>query len=103
MKNLWGILGSFVVGLFLGSFAAITVIREAVPLRNHIFVTITFVGAFLPILIVLWLWFLAIVKGIRQALGEKAGKLILNLITFLLVAEVILFIFVAGFYFTAIA
>ncbi len=103
MKGLWGILGSFVVGLFLGSFAAITLIREAVPLRSHIYLTLTFVGAFIPILIVLWLWFVAIVRELRKALGEKAGKLLLHLIAFLLVAEVILFIFVAGFYFTAIA
>ncbi len=87
----------------LGSFAAITVIRESVPLRSHIFVTLTFVGSFIPILIVLWWWFLGIVKQMKISLGEKGGKLFIQLIAFLLVAEVILFIFVAGFYFTAIA
>ena len=103
MKNLWANIGSFVVGLCLGSFAAITVIRESVPLRSHIYITLTFSAAFIPILIVLWLWYLHVTKELRTSLGEKGGKIFTQLITFLLVAEVILFIFVAGFYFTAIA
>lgn len=103
MKNLWSIIGSFVVGLFLGSFAAITLIREAVPLRDHIFVTLTFVVSFIPILIVLWFWFIHINKSLKGSIGEKGGKIFMQLIVFLLVAEVILFVFIAGFYFTAIA
>jgi len=103
MKNLWAIFGGFVVGACLGAFAAVTLIREAVPLRSHIWVTVTFVGAFLPILAVLWIWFVILARKLRKNLGEKAGGLILQLIAFLLIAEVILFIFVAGFYFTAIA
>ena len=103
MKNLWSIIGALVVGLFLGSFAAITVIRESVPLRDHIFVTLTFVGAFIPILIVMWFWFLSISRQLSKNLGAKGGNIFTQVIAFLLVAEVILFIFVAGFYFTAIA
>ena len=103
MKNLWSIIGALVVGLFLGSFAAITVIRESVPLRDHIFVTLTFVGAFIPILIVMWFWFLSISRLLSKNLGAKGGNLFTQVLAFLLVAEVILFIFVAGFYFTAIA
>lgn len=103
MKNLWSIIGAFVVGLFLGSFAAITVIRESVPLRSHIFVTLTFVGAFIPILIVMWYWFLTLSKQLTKNLGTKGGTIFTQILAFLLVAEVILFIFVAGFYFTAIA
>ena len=102
MKNLWSIIGALVVGLFLGSFAAITVIRESVPLRDHIFVTLTFVGAFIPILIVMWFWFLSISRLLSKNLGAKGGNLFTQVLAFLLVAEVILFIFVAGFYFTAI-
>ena len=103
MKNLWSIIGSFVVGLFLGSFAAITVIRESVPLRDHIYLTLTFVLSFIPILIVLWLWFIHLTKSLKISIGEKGGKIFVQLIAFLLVAEVILFVFIAGFYFTAIA
>ena len=103
MKKYWGIMGAFVVGLFLGVFASVTLIREAVPLRNHIYVTATFVGAFIPILIVMWLWFLSVSKLLEKGLGEKGGKIFSQILAFLLVAEVILFIFVAGFYFTAIA
>lgn len=103
MKNTWSIIGSFVVGLFLGSFAAITVIRESVPLRDHIFLTITYVVCFIPILVVLLLWYIHMTKELRESLGEKGSKIFTQLITFLLVAEVILFIFVAGFFFTAIA
>ncbi len=103
MKNIWSIIGSFILGLFIGTFAAITVIRESVPLQSHIFVTLTFVVCFIPILIVLLLWYLHMTKELRESLGEKGSKIFTQLITFLLVAEVILFIFITGFFFTAIA
>lgn len=103
MKNMWSLIGAFVLGVFLGGFASITMIREAVPLRDHIYLTATFIGAFIPILIVMWFWFLSVARQLEKGIGEKGGRIFTQVLSFLLVAEVILFIFVAGFYFTAIA
>ena len=93
----------FIMGVLLGGFGAVTIIREAVPLREHFYTVVTCVIFTIPIFIILLIWYTKVIDTCRIILGEKGGKLIGSIITFLLISTLIFFILVVGIFFSAVA
>ncbi|RKY75944.1 hypothetical protein DRQ12_10995 [candidate division KSB1 bacterium] len=93
----------FLMGLLLGGFGAVTVVREAVPLRDHFYAIVIYSLFTIPVLLILLVWYMRVVKTCKAILGEKGGKLISSIMSFLLIATIVLFILIVGIFFTAIA
>ena len=101
-----GILSSvliFIMGVLLGGFGAVTIIREAVPLREHFYTVVTCIIFTIPIFIILLIWYTKVTNTCRVILGEKGGRLISSIITFLLISIIVVFILIMGIFFSAIA
>jgi len=91
------------MGVLLGGFGAVTIIREAVPLREHFYTVVTCIIFTIPIFIILLIWYTKVTNTCRVILGEKGGRLISSIITFLLISIIVVFILIMGIFFSAIA
>ncbi len=81
---------TFFFGVMTGGFFAVAVVREAVPLRDHVWMiglTLLF-GA--PILVMLGMWYFRLMETVKQAMGPKGGEVIGQILSFQL-ASFILF------------
>ena len=93
----------FVFGFCLGGFLAVTVVREAIPLRDHAWAIGLSLLTGAPIMVILYMWFKALLKKVRLVLGEKGGDVISSIVTFQLVALLIIFLIVISILYAAIA
>ena len=93
----------FIFGLCFGGLMAVTVVREAVPLRDHAWSIGLSLLAGAPIFYLLYRWYNALLKSVRQALGEKGSAVIGSILTFQIVAMTIIFLIVISILYAAIA
>jgi hypothetical protein len=96
-------LGIFSFGVAVGSFAAVTVVREAIPLRDHAWAVGISVASGVPILIALAFWYLRVVNACRRVLGDKGGEVINAILTFQVVSIALLFLILMSIFYAAIA
>ncbi|MEK7726830.1 MAG: hypothetical protein AAB354_00385 [candidate division KSB1 bacterium] len=93
----------FVFGLCLGGFLAVTVVREAIPLRDHVWAIGLALLTGAPMITIMYMWFKSLLKKVRVVLGEKGGDVISSILTFQLVALLIIFLIVISILYAAIA
>lgn len=97
------ILSVFAFGLVVGGFGAVTVVREAVPLQNHVWMIGISLACALPILLGLVVWYLRVANICRQMLGPKGGEMINAILTFQLVSNALLILILMSIFYAAIA
>ena len=93
----------FVLGVLFGGFVSLTVLREAIPLRSHVYMIAITGISIIPLSIALFVWYLNILKSVNRAFGTKGGNIIGTLLTFIVVTNIIVFIVVTALFFAAIA
>lgn len=93
----------FVFGFCLGGFLAVTVVREAVPLRDHVWAIGLSLLTGVPIIAIMFMWFKSLLKKVRVVLGEKGGDVVSSILTFQIVASLIIFLIVISILYAAIA
>ena len=93
----------FLLGVCLGTFLTVTIIREALPLKQHFPVVVIYTLCITPIFLILFFWYLHIIKVIRHVFGSKEGEAIILIILFLIVTTVLVFSLLSGLFFFAIA
>lgn len=93
----------FVFGFCLGGFLAVTVVREAIPLRDHVWAIGLSLLTGAPIIVIMYMWFKSLLRKVRVVLGEKGGDVISSILTFQLAALLIIFLIVISILYAAIA
>jgi len=93
----------FVFGFCLGGFLAVTVVREAIPLRDHVWAIGLALLTGTPIVVIMYIWFKSLLKKVRMVLGEKGGDMISAILTFQVVAMLLIFLIVISILYAAIA
>lgn len=102
-KGLLYTIFTFCFGVVLGAFVATIVIREAVPLRDHyVAIIISFVFSSIIILCLI-VWYMRLVNSCKRAFGEKGGRIINSIISFMVVSISLLYILVVSIFYMAIA
>ena len=102
-KNMIYLLLSFVLGLLLGNFLSLTILREAVPLRNHIYMIGFASISIIPIFIFLVVWYYQILRSLEKLIGSKGGHLIGIILAFIVVTNILIFVTVSAIFFAAVA
>jgi len=92
----------FLTGFCLGGFIAVSIIREALPLRDHATIIVIYFIYIIPIIIALICWYAVILKSCRKMFGEEKGSFIGTMLSFFLLSVLVIFILVAGIYYTAV-
>ena len=92
---------AFLFGLLVGALGAVVVVREAVPLREHAYVIGIYLACALPLLLIVFAWYLRTVRVFRRLLGEKAGDLVANFTAFVFVGLFVVFLIVIGLLYAA--
>ncbi|MBC8184186.1 hypothetical protein H8E88_24090 [candidate division KSB1 bacterium] len=92
----------FFSGFCLGGFLAVSIIREALPLRDHVVIIVIYVIYLIPIIIALTYWYVKIIQSCRQMFGEEKGSFIGTILSFILLSVLVIFILVIGMYYTAV-
>jgi hypothetical protein len=92
----------FFTGFCIGGFLAVTVIREALPLRDHIVIIVIYTLYIIPIIVALTYWYIKIVKSCRQMFGEEKGSFVGTIISFIWISVLVIFVLVIGMYYTAV-
>ena len=93
---------AFAFGVCVGGFGAVTVIREAVPLRDHVYaIGLSLLFGF-PILSFLFVWYLKTMNNCKRVFGEKGGKIVGSLLAFLVVSVALFFVVVLGIFYAAV-
>ena len=93
----------FVFGFCLGGFLAVTVVREAIPLRDHVWAIGLSLLTGAPIIVIMYMWFKSLLRKVRVVLGEKGGDVISSILTFQIAALLIIFLIVISILYAAIA
>jgi len=93
----------FTFGLCFGGFMAVTVVREAIPLRSHVWMISISLLTGAPIFYMLYRWYHSLLKSVHAVLGEKGGNVISSILTFQIVAMTIIFLIVISVLYAAIA
>jgi hypothetical protein len=93
----------FVFGFCLGGFVAFTVVREAVPLRDHVWAIGLSLLTGAPIMVMMYMWFKSLLRQVRVVLGEKGGEVVSAILTFQIAALLIIFLIVISILYAAIA
>ncbi len=93
----------FLLGLFLGVFTTVAVIREALPLKEHAVVIGIYLVAGLPVAIILFLYYLSTISFVIESIGEKGGKIVNRVLTFIIVTILVFSVLFLGLLFSAIA
>jgi len=96
------LLVAFVLGVCVGGFGAVTVVREAVPLRDHVYA----IGLSLltggPIVLFLLLWYLRTVRSCRKLFGDKGGRVVGSILAFIVVSLALVFMIILGIFYAAV-
>jgi len=103
IKNIIFVFSVFVLGLLLGVFVTVAVIREALPLKEHVAVIGIYLVTGLPVVIILFVYYLSILSYLKRTIGEKGGKIVGRVLTFLLVSILVFSVLFLGLLFSAIA
>ena len=93
----------FVFGFCLGGFLAVTVVREAIPLRDHVWAIGLSLLTGAPIIVIMYMWFKSLLRKVRVVLGDKGGDVISSILTFQIAALLIIFLIVISILYAAIA
>jgi len=93
----------FVLGVLFGGFVSLTVLREAIPLRSHVYMIAITGISIIPLSVALFVWYLNILKMVKKTFGTKGGNIIGTLLTFIVVTNIIVFVVVTALFFAAIA
>lgn len=93
---------TFVFGMATGGFFAVTVVREAVPLRDHVWMIGITLAAGFPIIVGLIWWYMLLVRHTVRALGSKGGQLISHILAFQLASTVIIVALLLSFFYAAV-
>ena len=93
----------FLLGICMGTFLTVTVIREAVSLKQQMPTVMVYALCITPAFLILFAWYLHIVKLIKQSFGAKGGKAINSILLFLLVTLVVVFVLISGLLFFSVA
>lgn len=93
----------FVLGVLFGGFVSLTVLREAIPLRSHIYMIAITTISIIPLSIALFVWYLNILKTVKKTFGQKGGNIIGTLLSFIVVTNILIFVVVTALFFAAIA
>ena len=93
----------FLFGFCLGGFIAVSIVREAVPLRDHYYIVVIYSIYIIPIIVALIVWYINIIRSCRKILGDEKGDFIGTILTYVLVSVLVIFILVIGIFYTAIA
>ena len=102
-KKILFIFSVFLLGLLLGVFVTVAVIREALPLRDHVIIIGIYLLTALPVLIILFAYYLSTISYLKEAVGTKAGEIVGRVLTFFLVSLLVFSILFLGLLFSAIA
>lgn len=102
-SKIFKIIAIFSFGFFVGGFAAVTVVREAIPLRDHAWMIAVTLMCAMPILAGLVMWYLRVVNVCKQMLGPKGGEMINAVLTFQLVSNALLILILMSIFYAAIA
>lgn len=94
---------AFVLGVCVGGFGAVTVVREAVPLRAHVYAIGLSLIFGLPILLFLFAWYLRTVARCRKLFGDKGGNVVGSILAFIVISLALLFVIVVGIFYAAVA
>ena len=92
----------FLAGFCLGGFIAVSIIREALPLRDHAYIIVIYTIYTIPIIVALAYWYVKIIKSCNQIFGEDKGSFIGTILSFILLSVLVIFILVIGMYYTAV-
>lgn len=92
---------AFLFGLAMGTMGAVTVVREAVPLRNHVVMIGIYLAGAVPMVLIVFFWYLHVVRTFRKLLGEKAGALVSNFTTLVFVGLFVMYLLVVGLFYAA--
>ncbi len=82
---------------------AFTIVREAVPLRDHAWAIGLSVLCGAPVVLIMFMWYQSLLRKVREVLGEKGGGVIGAILTFQIVASLIVFLIVISILYAAIA
>ncbi len=102
-KKITFVFSVFLLGLLLGAFVTTAVIREALPLKAHAVTIGIYLVTCLPVVIILFIYYVSLTKYVKNKLGEKGGEVINRVLTFLLVTILIVSILFLGLLFSAVA
>ena len=78
-------------------------VREAIPLRDHVWAIGLSLLTGAPIMVIMYMWFKSLLKKVRLVLGEKGGDVISSILIFQIVALLIVFLIVISILYAAIA
>ena len=93
----------FIFGFCMGGFLAVTVVRESIPLRDHVWAIGLALLTGVPMITLMYMWFKSLLRKVRLILGEKGGDVISSIVTFQIVAMLIIFLIVISILYAAIA
>ncbi|MFQ5630801.1 MAG: hypothetical protein ACE5I1_18675 [bacterium] len=92
----------FLFGLAVGGFFAVAVIREAVPLRDHVWTIGLSLLFGLPIVSGLIVWHLRLVRDIRRVFGQKGGEMIAQILSYQVVSTFLIILILISIFYAAI-
>ena len=92
----------FFFGLSVGGFTTVAVIREAVPLRDHVWAIGLSLVTGAPVIFLMFLWYRSLIKSLLLAFGQKGGSIISSILTFQIVATILIFLVIVSIFFAAI-
>lgn len=93
----------FCFGLAVGGFFAVGVIREAVPLREHVWAIGLSLLFGIPIVTGLIIWYLHLIKDVKRAFGPRGGEIISQILGYQLVSTFLVMLIVISIFYAAIA
>lgn len=102
-KNVRYTLLVFFFGLAVGGFFAVTVVREAVPLKSHVWMiglSVLFGG---PIVLIIVFWYMRLMGSVKQILGQKGGDIVSQILSFQIVSMVLIVLILISVLYAAIA
>jgi hypothetical protein len=91
----------FIFGFCLGGFISVSIIREAVPLRDHVYVIGIYIIYILPIIAALFFWHKSIIKAGMEIFGEEKGDFLGTIFTFIDVSILVILILVIGIFYSS--
>lgn len=103
LKKVRNAIAIFFLGLAVGGFFAVVVVREAVPLRDHVWMIGMSMAAGSPIIAALLYWYFRLARAMRTTLGPKGGALIAQILGFQIVSTILVFIVLLSIFYAAIA
>ena len=96
------VLFSFFLGVVAATLGILTLRHEIWPLAGHVGIVIIYSILMVPLAIFLFVWYKRVVDSCHIALGEKVGKMIDNVLSFLIVTLITVFALIIGIFFVVV-